>query len=212
MCCTATLGHLAYIEGTTIAELEFSGFGLVFGSWPVALATLPGGIHWVRLFFSLLFLLGIDSAFSFNEGFLICLADTSFLSGVGRKKLAVGIAFSAWLFSFLYATGKKVHATICFHDVRFFSTNFFTANIILHAITIKDAGLIFLDTIDYYINFCMLLVGFAECFAAGWIYNIEGERYYCDPCIHVHGNKPITHPSFLFSGLSQSNVTTLVEP
>lgn len=30
-----------------------------------------------------------------------------------------------------------------------------------------------MDTIDYYINFVMILVGFAECFAAGWIYNFE---------------------------------------
>jgi hypothetical protein len=27
---------------------EYSGFGLVFGTWPVALGTLPGGIHWIR--------------------------------------------------------------------------------------------------------------------------------------------------------------------
>ena len=38
-----------------------------------------------------------------------------------------------------------------------------------------DAGLIWLDTIDYYINFVMLLVGGTECFAAGWIYNIESQ-------------------------------------
>ena len=36
-----------------------------------------------------------------------------------------------------------------------------------------DAGLIFLDTIDFYINFVMLFVGFLESFAAGWVYGIE---------------------------------------
>jgi len=36
-----------------------------------------------------------------------------------------------------------------------------------------DAGLVFLDTMDYYINFLLLLVGFMECFAAGWIYNLD---------------------------------------
>jgi solute carrier family 6 GABA transporter-like protein 1 len=36
-----------------------------------------------------------------------------------------------------------------------------------------DAGLIFLDTIDFYINFVMLFVGFLETFAAGWIYGLE---------------------------------------
>ena len=38
-----------------------------------------------------------------------------------------------------------------------------------------DAGLIFLDTIDFYINFLLLLVGFFESFAMGWIYEIESQ-------------------------------------
>merc|ERR1711957_445316 len=38
-----------------------------------------------------------------------------------------------------------------------------------------DAGLNFLDTIDYYINFVMLFVGGVECFAAGWVYKIEDQ-------------------------------------
>ena len=136
----ATLGHLAWLEDKDIQDLEFSGFGLVFGSWPVVLGTLPGGEHWIRLLFFLLFLLGIDSAFSFMEGFLICFADTSFLGNVDRKYLSIGLTVVAWLFSLLYAT---------------------------------DAGLIFLDTIDYYINFVMLAVGCFECFSAGWMYNLE---------------------------------------
>jgi hypothetical protein len=88
----------------------------------------------------MLFFLGIDSAFSFMDGFLICLSDTVFLGHVNTKYTALGLTVVAWLLSFVYAT---------------------------------DAGLLFLDTVDYYINFVMLLVGGAECFAAGWIYNIE---------------------------------------
>jgi len=136
----STLGYLANIEGKEISQLDFSSFGLVFGSYPVALGTLPGGIHWIRLFFAMLFLLGIDSAFSFMDGFLVCLNDSAYLSGFNPKKTAFAISFVAWLFSLLYAT---------------------------------DSGLYFLDTIDYYIQFVMLLVGAFHCFAAGWIYNIE---------------------------------------
>jgi hypothetical protein len=88
----------------------------------------------------MLFFLGIDSAYSFMDGFLIVLTDTVFLGNVKRHYLVMGLTVVAWLLSFIYAT---------------------------------DAGLIFLDTVDYYINFVMLLVGGAECFAAGWIYNIE---------------------------------------
>ena len=61
------LGHLAHLEGVEVTDLPLAGFGLVFGTWPVVLGTLPGGIHWVRLLFFNLFLLGIDSAFAFVE-------------------------------------------------------------------------------------------------------------------------------------------------
>ena len=35
-----------------------------------------------------------------------------------------------------------------------------------------DTGLSFLDVVDFYINFVMLLVGFFETFGAGWYYDI----------------------------------------
>ncbi|KAL3933240.1 MAG: hypothetical protein SGARI_003749 [Bacillariaceae sp.] len=36
-----------------------------------------------------------------------------------------------------------------------------------------DAGLIFLDTVDFYINFVLLIIGFFETFGAGWVFGIE---------------------------------------
>ncbi len=44
---------------------------------------------------------------------------------------------------------------------------------LLSLIYATDAGLIFLDTIDFYINFVLLLTGFFETFGAGWVYGIE---------------------------------------
>lgn len=44
---------------------------------------------------------------------------------------------------------------------------------LLSFIYATDAGLFLSDVIDYYINFVMLLVGAFQCFAAGWMYNIE---------------------------------------
>ena len=113
----------------------------------MALGTLPGGEHWIRLFFVMLFLLGIDSAVSFMEGFLTVVQDTRLYHNANkkianRKVVTAVVALFAFLLSLMYAT---------------------------------DAGLLWLDTIDYYINFVMLLVGGFECFAAGWIYNIEGQ-------------------------------------
>lgn len=112
----------------------------MFGSWPVALGTLPGGQHWIRLFFVMLFMLGIDSAFSFMEAFLTVLHGTTLFCNVDRKRASLVLTACAFLLSTLYAT---------------------------------DAGLIFLDSVDYYINFVIIFVGFVKCVAAGWVYGIE---------------------------------------
>ncbi|CAB9501948.1 chloride-dependent neutral and basic amino acid transporter B [Seminavis robusta] len=136
----AALGHLSHTSGIPVTELPYAGFSLVFGTWPVVLGTLPGGEHWVRLLFFDLFLLGIDSAFAFNEAISTVILDTKFFQGTAKWKVHFGISFCGFLLSLMYAT---------------------------------DAGLNFLDIIDFYINFVMLIVGFFECFAAGWVYGIE---------------------------------------
>jgi len=136
----AALGHLSYESGIPVTDLPYAGFSLVFGTWPVVFGSLPGGEHWVRLLFFDLFLLGIDSAFAFNEAISTVILDTRFFVGTAKWKVHLGICFSGFLLSFMYAT---------------------------------DAGLNFLDVIDFYINFVMLIVGFCECFAAGWGYGTE---------------------------------------
>ena len=61
--------------------------------------------HRIRLFFVMLFLLGIDSAFSFMEGFLVCLQDaSSVMANVKPKTTCFIITLASWLFSLLYAT------------------------------------------------------------------------------------------------------------
>lgn len=125
----AALGHLAYVEGVAVTDLPYSGFGLVFGTWPVVFNQLPGGIHWVRLLFFDLFLLGLDSAFAFQEAFVTVLKDTVYFEHYKRRTLVFGLCLIGFLFSLIYCT---------------------------------DAGLNFLDVIDFYINFVMILVGFFE--------------------------------------------------
>ncbi|KAL7534461.1 hypothetical protein ACHAWF_004840 [Thalassiosira exigua] len=138
----ATLGHLALLEGhDSVSDLEYSSFGLVFGSWPVALGTMPGGEHWIRAFFVMLFFLGIDSAFAHVECVLTVLSDTK-IEHFDKRWASALVSFGTFLLSLIYAT---------------------------------DAGLIFLDTVDYYINFVMIFIGFLKCFVAGWIYKIEGQ-------------------------------------
>lgn len=95
-----SLGHLAYLEDTEVEAIGLrKGFGLVFGTWPVILNSLPGGIHWVRLLWFNLYLLGIDSAFSGVEGILIVLRDTALFRGVTNWKLAGGLCLSCFLLS-----------------------------------------------------------------------------------------------------------------
>jgi len=138
----AALGHLAFLEGKAVTELDYGGFNLVFGTWPVVFNKLPGGVHWVRLIFFNLFLLGIDSAFAFLEAFITVMHDTVYFEKVPRFWLALGVSCVGFLFSIMYAT---------------------------------DAGLIFLDAIDFYINFVMLLVGFFEAYGSAWAYDIVGQ-------------------------------------
>lgn len=148
----AAVGHLAHLEGKEVSELEgLGGFSLVFGTWPVVLGSLPGGIHWIRLLFLNLFLLGIDSAFSFLEGVVTCVHDTKGFEHTPKWMICLVFCITGFILSLLYAT---------------------------------DAGLNFLDAVDFYINFLFLLVGFFETFGLGWIYNFEeqisefGEKTY----------------------------------
>lgn len=46
-----------------------------------------------------------------------------------------------------------------------------------------DAGLFFLDAVDFYINFVLLLIGFFETFSAGWVYGIEAQIETLGPTI-----------------------------
>jgi solute carrier family 6 GABA transporter-like protein 1 len=138
----AALGHLAFLENKEVKDLTYGGFGLVFGTWPVVFNKLPGGIHWVRLIFFNLFLLGIDSAFAFLEAFITVMQDTVYFEKVPRFWLAVGVSIVGFLFSLMYCT---------------------------------DAGLNYLDAIDFYINFVMILVGFFEAFGSAWAYDIIGQ-------------------------------------
>lgn len=42
-------------------------------------------------------------------------------------------------------------------------------------IYMSDAGLIFLESVDFYVNFSMIMIGFCKTFSAGWIYGLEDQ-------------------------------------
>ena len=95
----------------------------MFGAYPVVLLTLPGGIHWVRLLFFTLFLLGIDSAFALTDAVITVTADSVPGAKLSRKLIVSGWCILGFLTGLLYAT---------------------------------DAGFVFLDVFDFYINFLIV--------------------------------------------------------
>jgi len=118
----STLGHLAFKQGLPVDEVATSGPGLVFGTYPVVLAGLPNGEHWVRLFFAFLFFLGIDSGFGLSEAVLIVIGDTP----LGNKYSKMSLA--------------AVFMVVC---------------AVIDLLFVTDAGFLFLDVVDFYVNFIL---------------------------------------------------------
>ena len=83
------MGHLAHLQDTTVDDLPYAGFSLVFGTWPVVFGTFEGGIHWVRLLFINLFLLGIDSGFSILESPVCVFTDWFHGAGINIPQYVV---------------------------------------------------------------------------------------------------------------------------
>lgn len=136
------LGYLAGKEVEEIDDLNFSGPGLMFGSFPVVLDTLAGGEHWERLLFITLILLGIDSAFALTEAVVTVFYDSFLLRRIPKFLVVLGVCLAAFLVGLLFCT---------------------------------DTGFNYLDTVDWYINFMLLLVGFFETFAVGWVYAVDSQ-------------------------------------
>lgn len=136
-----SLGYLKHYEGAeNMEDVVTAGPALLFGAYPAVLSTLPGAIHWVRILYFNLFLLGIDSAFALTESVLTVIKD-SVIGHKVSKKLVVGtVVGCGCISSVLYAS---------------------------------DAGLIFLDVVDFYVNFIMILIGFSKSFSAGWVYGLQ---------------------------------------
>lgn len=170
-CLFAILGYLATYEGDFRV---YSGPAFLFGAYPAALSTIPGGLHWVRLLFFNLILLGLNSAFALVEAVASVIEDSKYVDPessasflVAKRVIVTSICVVGFLGGLLYTT---------------------------------DAGLIFLDTIDFYVNFSVLFLGFCKAISAGWIYGMGNQMDKLGYNI-VYGYFGTTFGSLLFASL-----------
>ena len=101
-------------------DVAQNGLALVFGVYPIVLAQLPNGGHWVRLFYCFLFLLGIDSGFAFMEAVLIVLTDTPYGQKLGKPVTAAIIHGVAFMLGLVFVTDAGLN----FLDVADFYVNY----------------------------------------------------------------------------------------
>ncbi|TMW41236.1 hypothetical protein DOY81_013684, partial [Sarcophaga bullata] len=71
----SVLGFLSHQTGIPVATVATSGPGLAFITYPQAIAMLPFSQLWAGLFFSMLFLLGLDSVFVQIEAIISSILD-----------------------------------------------------------------------------------------------------------------------------------------
>ena len=144
----SVLGYLSFLHGTPVEDVVAAGPGLVFVTYPVALAKMPmaqTGIAIMSLiFFLCLITLGIDSAFSIVEGIVTAFGD-SFRSI--SKPMFTGI--------------------ICVFG--FFGSLFFATRSGMMWLDILD---------NWMSNYGLALVGLLECVAVGYFYDIEDLKTY----------------------------------
>jgi solute carrier family 6 GABA transporter-like protein 1 len=87
----ATLGNMAYLQNKTVDEVATSGPGLVFLSYPELVLNLPASFLWSILFFSMLLILGIDTAFCSVESLITGIVDKWNKYLRSRRKLVASL-------------------------------------------------------------------------------------------------------------------------
>lgn len=105
-----TLGYLSKISGVAISDMKYTGVMLAFITYPEALAQMPGGrfivILFSLVFFIMLFILAIDSAYSIMEAIVTAVVDKF---DWNKEKTAIGVCILGFLSSLIFATKAGIH-------------------------------------------------------------------------------------------------------
>ncbi|MFO7955754.1 MAG: hypothetical protein R6X33_01495 [Candidatus Brocadiia bacterium] len=144
----SVLGYLAYVQGQNVEDVVAGGPGLVFVTYPIALAKMPMA-GWAIgvlsfLFFACLITLGIDSAFSLIEG---C------VTGVRDR--------------FPWISRPVMTATLCI--IGFCGSLFFCTRSGLMWLDIVDRWMS---------NYGLVMVGLLECIAVGYFAHLDELKGY----------------------------------
>jgi len=100
------LGHKALMDGVPVAEVVRSGPGLTFVTYPEIINGLPFPQLFGLLFFLMLGLLAVDSAFSLVEGVSAALQDKF---GWGHRKANLTVGFLGFALGIPYIFGAGIH-------------------------------------------------------------------------------------------------------
>lgn len=94
---------MSHLAGVPINLLPSAGLGLTFVVFPLVLSTLPAAGFFSAIFFLMIFLLGVDSAFSLVEAIATVIHD-NFGSKVRREFISIGLCLLFFLLGIGYST------------------------------------------------------------------------------------------------------------
>jgi len=108
------------VNGTPLVpmrNLAVNGPGLVFGAYPVVLSSLPGAQFFSVAFFFAMYLLGVNSAFSFLEAGITVVLDTRAFHAYSRRSVVTFASMVGFIISIAYAhdAGFNLMETIDFY-------------------------------------------------------------------------------------------------
>lgn len=93
----ATLGFMSHKTGLPIEDVAVQGPGLVFITYPEAIAHMPFAPLWAILFFFMLFLVGLDTQFGMVETVISAVVDTFPVLRPRKTLFSFGVCFMCFV-------------------------------------------------------------------------------------------------------------------